>query len=369
MRRARLPAVVLAAALPLAALGTDAPHDPSNPAEAISCMKCHVGHNAPGGSLTTVDGNANLCQSCHSPTGGGGPTGHGFPWADADQANLVAHLGISHRWDAPTTNAGASTPDPSSPMGSRLQDGRITCSTCHDQHNNTGKPGGSQYTSIKVGSPTNPTSGGAGRTLTLLPLATDAAPKGYRIEIVVPGPPGTAKYKLSNDNGTSWWGCSSPDVYVAAAGPPSTAGACDTGSDLQLNDAARVKVTFAKTTMDFQEGDFWRFYVSYPFLRESNVADAMCLECHKDRHMSKANVTGASLTTPAGLSITVGTTAFHHPVGEPQAERLLDADGTAQPGDGMRSNDLVLGAGNVVSCTTCHHPHNADSNSLTDDPR
>jgi len=53
----------------------------------------------------------------------------------------------------------------------------------------------------------------------------------------------------------------------------------------------------------------------------------------------------------------------------------LDADGStgssASDGDGgvpNPSNDLVLQNGRV-GCTTCHAPHNADSNSLTVDVR
>jgi hypothetical protein len=74
---------------------------------------------------------------------------------------------------------------------------------------------------------------------------------------------------------------------------------------------------------------------------------------------------------------------FSHPVGEVlnangkgydrvvgAAPAHLDSDGSVQGAntDANPSNDLVLGVNGVVSCTTCHAAHGADSNSQTIDP-
>ena len=68
-----------------------------------------------------------------------------------------------------------------------------------------------------------------------------------------------------------------------------------------------------------------------------------------------------------------GVTLKSNPLASaPDRDVILDADGTvgesstdALSGGANPSNDLVLGTGGVVGCTTCHAPHNADSNSLT----
>jgi len=56
--------VSLAASLPCLAL--DPPHASIR---SIDCASCHITHNAPGGAITTIAGNANLCLSCHTPGG------------------------------------------------------------------------------------------------------------------------------------------------------------------------------------------------------------------------------------------------------------------------------------------------------------
>jgi hypothetical protein len=373
MRLVRFLAVVLVAAAPALAPATDAPHEAGS-----LCSDCHMGHNAPGVSLTSEVGNANLCQSCHVNH----PGKFGFPWSDADQA-VPGEKGDSHRWDAPATSMGA-TPPIGTPMGDkeRLSGGTLQCSTCHDQHNadqreqDTDPPVdparlGTQHVSIPLGVAQNPTSGGTGRTMTLLsPVGTGAAPKGYLVEIVEPGSDSNATFKLSNDNGTSWFGCvtQSNYTYVQFAANP-----CRVGASVPLNDGTNVAVTFTGAGT-FLAGDRWSFYVSYPYLRVSNKDGEMCTTCHKDRHMYWQDVEGGAANGVSGgrQTIALGTTVFHHPVGQalrsPPAGGILDADGTAQSaGDTNKTNDLTFGTGGMVTCLTCHRPHNADSNSLTDD--
>jgi predicted CXXCH cytochrome family protein len=75
-----------------AAWALDPPHDVSR---GINCPTCHVTHHAPGGAITKVAGNSNLCISCHSSGG----VASALPFADTDEA-IPGRSGTSHRWDS-----------------------------------------------------------------------------------------------------------------------------------------------------------------------------------------------------------------------------------------------------------------------------
>ncbi len=95
-----------------------------------------------------------------------------------------------------------------------------------------------------------------------------------------------------------------------------------------------------------------------PFLRIDNSADALCLDCHRQRDMASVRTyTGSNLSHPVNATLP-STGAFHNPP--------LDVDGNPQPSDGNSTNDFVLNGG-VVRCTSCHGIHKADSNSGTID--
>lgn len=75
----------------------------SDPPHTNDCSQCHMTHHAPGGALTSVVGNPNLCVSCHMPGG----SASGKPFVSSDQAlpwpGLPAGFsgtGSSHRWDS-----------------------------------------------------------------------------------------------------------------------------------------------------------------------------------------------------------------------------------------------------------------------------
>lgn len=74
------------------AADNDPPHSFDN---SIDCLNCHMPHHAPGQTITAVEGNANLCMTCHNPGG----LAAARPFVDADQA-LPGITGTSHRFDS-----------------------------------------------------------------------------------------------------------------------------------------------------------------------------------------------------------------------------------------------------------------------------
>lgn len=381
MRLGRFLAGALSLAAPVAAVAADAPHDRSwsGVGGAIDCQSCHVAHVAPGGSLTRQAGNFNLCQSCHLNL-----SSFGFPWAVGHQASPGSG-GRSHRWDAVATNLGATQPNPASAdpveaaMGTHLDGNKLQCSTCHDPHQaDVNATDATAHTSIALNTNIGRTAGTGTGTLQLTGVPAGARAAGYVIKIS-----GATAFKISHDNGLTYFGYNGTLTPRWAA--DSTAGyasgkAFVSGTPVTLDDEL-TQVTFTGTFDAVAPEDvFASFYVSYPFLQADNTASRMCATCHRDRDMRWQDVEGGNANGIAGgvKTVSLGTTVFHHPVGQALAKSydrapatILDADGSAQSGatEGRRTNDLVLGAGGVVSCMTCHHPHNADSNSLTEDPR
>ncbi|MEI6576696.1 MAG: cytochrome c3 family protein [Bacteroidota bacterium] len=95
-----------------------------------SCNSCHINHTSPGVSLTSILGNANLCMNCHTPSGVAGT----MPFTDAMKA-VPGVSGSSHNWTADAVNPMYQTSLPTDPgMQTRVYNGQIVCSTCHNQH-------------------------------------------------------------------------------------------------------------------------------------------------------------------------------------------------------------------------------------------
>ncbi len=143
------------------------------------------------------------------------------------------------------------------------------------------------------------------------PAGTAAAAKRYLIDVVGAGSETTALFRLSNDNGKSWFGCTTPTTYTYVA---YASNGCRAGPSVALNDGANLSVAFGAG--NYVVGDQFKLYVAYPFLRADVTSSKMCLVCHKDRNMTTANVQGGGTHAGTGQAIVPGTTVFHHPVGE-----------------------------------------------------
>jgi hypothetical protein len=360
-------AALLALAVPALAGAVDAPHDTSFLPN--GCQDCHQLHNALGSSLTTQVTMSDACMTCH--TQHGGPNHRlGFPWTGTEQATLGVS-GVHHRWDAPVSNAAAGATNPSDPeMQKRVLANKIECSVCHNQHlaNKGFAPTTSMNTSIAVGSAVTATGSFPAAvpvgtaTLTLVSAnAATALPKGYKLRILA----GT-RLTVSYDGGLTWFAptTTSGAAWAADAAIP-VGGPYSTAVDMALEGGALVVRLSAGAAVN----DYWDFFVSFPMLRSPNLTGTVCLSCHQERAQGHGDVESGG----------DGTKVFSHPVGEAlntngrgyDEPAPLDADGgvIGVNADANPTNDLLLGSGNAVTCVSCHAPHNADSNSLTVDPR
>jgi hypothetical protein len=339
-----------------------------------------------GTGLTSASVNSALCDSCHVSG-----LAFGFPFTSGQQA-VPDVSGTSHSWSAPASNLGATPPDPASAssvvagLGDHLDTGgKLKCSTCHDAHASN-LNGGTMHTSFAPGVTIPRTAGGGTGALSLTSAPNGARAAGYVLEISSASP---AQFKISHDGGATWFGHATGIGWAPDTIPGYGSGSpCTVGTAVPLDDGVTT-VTFGAGT--YVVGDVWKsFYVSYPFARAN--PQAMCVACHRDRNQTYQNVEGTGPLAGTLQPVALSTTYFSHPVGQALNENgrgydrasnaILDADGSIQPvytqdagmprppgGDGNTTNDLVLDAAGKVNCLSCHHPHNADSNSLTVDPR
>lgn len=148
----------------------DPPHVTSND---VGCYKCHTLHNAPGGSLTITNSNANLCLSCHAA----GFPASAKPFTTPENTNVIPGTsGRQHRWDRSIAEGVfplslvSGTGGVNNPYGLRIADelvntemkarltvfgNVVTCSVCHNQHNQEAEPWDPDAPAYSAGVSTN----------------------------------------------------------------------------------------------------------------------------------------------------------------------------------------------------------------------
>ena len=307
-----------------AALATDPPHNiaTANSYGALNyCSTCHKIHGGPGGALTTVSGNTNLCLSCH--VSGGQATNKAFTAADQAVpagASLVGSTagGTSHRWDSSAA-------------------GRIIK--------------GTPNTSTGTITPSGDYTGAYAATI--------------RIQVTLAGAAGTAKVAWSQTtNGTATFG---------------TATTITTSTTAQALGASGVSLAFSST------GTFVLNDIFYLYLRPDLVqpvsamathlegGKAMCSTCH-DQHLQAQ----APFDPTSSQTYTPGTTNNRHfqrvandtgsLCGDCHAPRNVGKGGTSHPvhvnlasAPNTKTPTLgaVLSAAGNVECLTCHDIHKA----------
>jgi predicted CXXCH cytochrome family protein len=354
--RSLLVAAAAAILLPVPGRGVDAPHNAATIPNARGCEDCHLGHNAPGGGLTNQPDNFTVCTHCHNLFGAA--FSFGGAWYTSGQA-APGSGGVSHHADSAAANAARGATPPVDP---RLQaytaGGYVQCSSCHDPHAaGAANAPANLHVSVETGTPLAK-SGGTGAGTMTLTVGSSAVAKGYRVRIG----PAANQFQVSHN---ARYSAAALVTWGAAYSIPGASGAV---ALTHADDDPAVSVGFSAASMTI--GDYWDFYVGFPFLRMPIAEGEMCVDCHAARNQRHSDVettstygwaSGKPFSHPVGEGL--DSNAMHYDVATP-----LEVNGAPQ-GPTPTSSYLELSPAGNVTCLTCHAVHNADSDSQTMDAR
>lgn len=298
-----------------AAFATDPPH---NAVSSIKCTSCHQLHKAPGGTITRVKGNANLCMSCH--TIGGTASAHSFSVGDQGMPAPglpagVSAAGTSHRWDSGASGRVAAVA-PNTSTGTVESAGAYTGVYAKAYTITITTPG--IVGVARFGwTATSPPGGSGVNIVTAASVALDQG-------IAVTFTNGSGTSFVFNDK---WYVYVRPDINQPTSAPMTARVSngkimCSTCHD--VHSQAREPFGVAPAYSGAGTG------AGRHFQRIANHTNLMCTNCHAAR-----NVTASSAGShPVGVAIPAG--AYRNP--------------TLMPLDKTTSN---------VRCSSCHTVHYA----------
>ena len=412
--------------------------------ENVSCNSCHMLHNALGSSLTNNASNPNLCMSCH--VSGGSATN--WPFSSGDQATPGVS-GTSHRWDGDMTpnvgplnlvagnannkyglrTAGELT-IPALKTYMQVFSNVVTCSVCHQQHNQSNTPydafsynssggdgggaatGGSlntlsdttktswtaphqwaTYTLVIPGS-VNASSIGAVKTISTSTTDTLTVSSNFSVAIQAGDTYYITKTGSTSDYGTATGGSTTSVVAGKAWAVNQWAGyyvKMTSGANVGLrrrigsNDPTTLTIPAAEA-FPSPVANTDKFYItsSRHLMRISNALNELCVDCHYYRTPGSkpgGTISQTDVRTwdnnkkshPIGkkLSEVSDPAQFNASFLEPQAAGWAQQGGTRYQsngtGDSNLTNNITVGIDGKITCLSCHNIHYSDSNASTVD--
>ncbi len=312
-----------------AALALDVPHAAP---ESVKCSSCHTLHNYLGSNLTNQPTNAALCKSCHTLTG----TASALPFASFDQAKPGVS-GTSHSWSGlmpaisnPSNAYGLRATADLTNLGVKRRvseaGNAVICSACHDEHSQLNLPWDPMAVSTSRGQTGTATGGTASTLVDTSKAWTENQWANATVKIMSGLNSGLVKRVLSNTANQLTFQTSFPNSIGA-------------NTSYYLNSNRH-------------------------FMRVTNTADQLCLDCHYYRNQSDVTTyTGTPLSHPIRKALTAAKdpTQFFNIPREPQSAGFVPQAGTRGELNGGTDtnlkNNIVLASDLGILCLSCHDMH------------
>jgi len=268
----------------------------------------------------------NFCIACHNAAGEAHNKSAGSPSSNIynGSTTILGDSGDSHSWNGKNHNAGTTTPTSTGFITDRdgvvsdgtlyMPSGRVTCQTCHNSMTKNASYNTTQ--NIENWSPATLQSG----TSYTFGYASTKQYLGEYIKV----------YRSSG----------------SMSKPANTR-----TKNQYLVDPSEYTYNYSNGTITFntsQGSNYIYVEIPQPYLRVDNTANAICLDCHRDRaYGSVSHAPGSGAKNGHPVSVNYGHTSGLNDTVKPSAT-------------GNVYLESVSGSSKIL-CTSCHDPHNSAS--------